>query len=687
MYFKKVPILLVSLLAYSTISLGQFNEISGDLGLKHLAISFDLIGGGVAFIDYNNDGFDDIIVTGGAIQDKLFRNINGTHFIDVTERSGLNNINYFKTTGVSVGDINNDGFRDIFIGTEKRDACILYLNNGDDTFTNISQSAGISSKKWTIGSLFIDVNHDGLLDIYTINYIEEGKAEYDNDGNTIGFDHKCYPNDLYLNNGDNTFTLSTNDYGLGDTGCALAVSSYDINKDQLTDILIANDFGEWVEPNKAYINKHPSTSFEEISDQIGLNTQIYGMGIAIGDINGDGLSDIYITNLGKNVLLTQTIDGNYVNQTDTYGVGSEFEGEYLSTGWGSVFADLNNDGFEDLLVSNGFIPSASFIQTSEIDPNELYLNQSGESMIDASEEWNYTDSGISRGVAVSDFDNDGDLDVATTKLGKIIGDKGNMLFHENINAAGNWVKIRLKGTESNIDAIGARIELYISDRTHLREIRGGSSHASQNSITAHFGIGNFNGEIPLTVFWTGGGQQSFTLPQINQAYYIEQGNDNLYVIGCMDETADNYSTTATYNSGCIRYLMGCMDPRATNYNPKATIPGKCSYPSHIGGCTDPEAYNYNPFVTIDDGSCDYGTGFEFNNNLQVKLSQSHLELSSNNWDLATSTFDILSLDGKYIIQSSTTKEIIDVSNLKPGIYILRVIHFDRIFNFKFLLKN
>jgi hypothetical protein len=589
-----------------------FTEVSESIGIRQLTISFDLMGGGCAFFDFNNDGFEDHIVVGGANQDLLFKNNGDGTFTDITAFAGLNNDDLFKTTGVVTGDINNDGLRDIFITTEDLDANVLYLNNGNGTFSNISKNAGFTTKVWSSGAAFGDFNRDGWLDLYVINYIDISSTIEDSEGNTIGFDHTCFPDQLYINNGDLTFTEVTLDYGIDNPGCGLAVAFTDYNGDQVPDIYIANDFGQWIVPNIMYKNNYPELLFEDASASTGLDAKMFGMGIAVGDYDRDGLVDYYITNIGRNFLFRNMGDGSYADRTDEAGVVCDIvpANGLNSTGWGTAFFDYDLDGYEDLFVSNGYIPSAKFIETSDIDPNHLYRNNGDGTFEDVSAASGVNDAGISRGMAVADFDNDGDLDLSVTKLGQIRDSQGNMLFYRNeLNSDFHWLKVKLEGVTSNRDAFGARIKAYSNQICWTREIDGGSSHASQNSSIAHFGLGPYDQLDSLVVLWPTGGRQVFESIEADQTLYIKEHEFAPSRAGCTDTEADNYDATATYNFGCVKRIRGCTDPEAVNFMLEANMDdGSCTYTMQVEGCTDPEASNYNPSATVDDGSCTYVTG-------------------------------------------------------------------------------
>ncbi|MEQ8474573.1 MAG: FG-GAP-like repeat-containing protein [Marinoscillum sp.] len=592
-------VFLIFIVENSAFSQG-LNEISTEIGLNHLTISFDLVGGGLAFLDYNNDGFEDLAISGGGEKDRLFRNLGDGKFLDVTEYAGLKHDEIFKTMGINAGDINNDGFKDIVIVTESRDHNLLYLNNGNGSFKNISVSAGFGSKRRSLASIFFDANLDGFLDIYIVNWVNHHKSIEDENGVTIGFDHDCYSNQLYINNGDLTFTEMSFEYGVDDLGCGVAATSTDFNNDHLPDLYLANDFGEFIVPNSAFKNNYPSQKFTDEGNANGLGVAIYGMGISTGDVNGDGKLDYYSTNIGRNVLLIQE-EGVYRDRTTEYGAENALSGDLFTTSWGTVMTDLDHDGYEDLVVANGFIPTAQFIKTNQLDTNRIYMNQSGERFIDQTNELSLIGNNISRGLAITDYDNDGDMDIGIVNLGRIRGDSGNMSLYRNDMANGNWIKVKLEGVISNRDGYGAKVMGYHQHRVFIDEIQGGSSCSSLNSSIAHLGLGSMDQLDSLKVIWPGGRTDKFYEVGTDQTYLVVEG-EGIYRLGCADPTATNYDPDAQVAFGCYKKIVGCMDPSATNYNPLANSSSNCTYGIHhgsLGGVDHSDVINIFPTVVKD----------------------------------------------------------------------------------------
>jgi len=548
-YFFLLFLSVASLFVGSTAQAQDFEESARQLGIEHYQLSSNLMGGGAAFFDYDNDGYEDLYLTGGQGKDRLFRNIRGERFEDVSDESGIDALitlpNFSKA--VFTGDINNDGYRDIFIGRQSNHN-LLFLNNGDGTFSDISESSGIANyEALTMGAVMGDYNLDGFLDIYAVNYIKVSNADNN------GFYHECYPNWLFINNGDNTFTETSKSTGTADEGCALAVNFTDYNQDHRPDIYIANDFGEWILPNVMYQNN--GADFSDVAEATNLNLEIYGMGIATGDFNGDGLFDYYVTNLGRNVLMQNMGNNTFSDVTTAAGVENTNAGADFSTGWGTVFVDYDHDGHQDLFVSNGQIPAAEFISTNLEDPNKAFKNNGDGTFTDVTEVLGIGDMNRGRGLAMADFDKDGDMDILFT----IVENKPNhtsvntlLYVNKAIKRPKNWLQVKLRGVAANYDGFGAKLTLYTGGKSWLRENGGGGSHASQHSAYQHFGLDDYDQIDSLVVTWPGGMTQKIENFASNQIIMIVQDEGGFFVETCVDGTC-------TYGNESWVYLEEATD--------------------------------------------------------------------------------------------------------------------------------
>ena len=510
----------------------QFSEISEELGMVHHFEDWNSIGGGAAFFDYDNDGDDDLYFTGGKLSDKLYRNNGDGTFTDVTEASGLQLTATYFTTGVTIGDIDNDGYRDIFVttfgfitslGPDKRN--LLYKNMGDGTFQEIGPLANLSNASRSVSATFLDHDQDGFLDLYVVNYVDRVRFLYDENGVLNGFDHDCYENFFFHNNGNSTFTQVASQLNLEDAGCGLAIVNTDYDMDGDADLYLANDFGEFVETNQMYINNLTTGVFDTIPTENDINIGFYGMGIAVGDYDLDQDFDYYVSNLGANALLNNDGSGLFTNIAEQAGVpNTSTSNNLLVTSWGTVFADIDNNLYEDLLVANGHIPAAGFIATDQRDPNKLYYNNGDNTFTDISEIAGFASAEKCRGLVYSDFDQDGDLDFFVNVMISDSFPDANVRFYRNdLVSNNNWLQISLEGTRSNRDAIGSTIKVFVDDLVLLREVSGGGSHASQNSTTAHFGLADHANIDSVQVIWPGGEVESFYNLPVNQRHHLIQG--------------------------------------------------------------------------------------------------------------------------------------------------------------------
>lgn len=489
-----------------------FTEVSQSIGVDFsYQRDLPLMGGGAAFFDYDNDGALDLYLIGGVGSDALYRNNGDGTFSDVSLQAGLSVTAVPHTMGVATGDIDNDGYRDVYV-TTRFVRNFLLKNNGDGTFTDIAGSAGLHQEAWSMSSTFGDFNQDGFLDLYVVNYVEKPQFKTDENGNIIGYAHKCFPNYLYINNGDASFTEVASQLGVDSEGCGLATAFTDYDNDGDMDIYIANDFGEYIIPNVLYRNDGPGSNsvwkFTDVSQASRANVAMYGMGIAVGDYDEDGDFDYYVTNLGRNALLKNLGNGTFQDVTSPAGVTSTYvDGSLFSTSWGTAFFDYDNDTYLDLYVNNGYIPALDFNQTSETDPSKLYKNNGNGTFSDVSQTLNVDDVDIGRGFACGDYDNDGDVDfvLAVIRKDSVDTQAPRYMIFRNDNANGNhWLKIKLQGTASNRDGYGAHIKVVSNGRSWLREIDGGSSYLSQNASIAHFGLGVHTKVDSVIVYWPGG---------------------------------------------------------------------------------------------------------------------------------------------------------------------------------------
>ena len=508
----------------------QFREIGAEAGIDYHYLGVNDMGGGAAFFDIDNDGDEDLWVSGGLNRDVLYENDGSGSFTEIGFEAGLGITFNIVTTGVITGDLDNDGFKDVLLTTQRGFSHILLKNKGDKTFENLTHSAGLGGiEAYGLAASMADINLDGYLDIYIGNYIERDQVLRSPDRDSVlGFAHDCHSNQLYLNNGDWTFTEVAEAWGVSNPGCALATAFSDFDGDHDPDLIVANDFGEWVLPNALYQNQYPESFFEDRSEEAGMNQGIYGMGIAIGDYDQDLDLDYYITNLGGNILLNNQADGTFFEGAlqagieDKYGVDS-----LLAVGWGTVFMDMDNDADLDVYVVNGSIPAAHFIANDENNPNTFFENIGNGQFREVVLSEGTDSPQRGRGLACADIDGDGDLDFLvanTTRQASTQQIHRLELYRNETPLENTWIDIQLKGIDANSAGIGSKIYVYSGEEIWFSEVTGGyGTHASQHSSIVHFGLGK--GEIDsLHVIWPGGKIQRVLDPSINQRLVVSENS-------------------------------------------------------------------------------------------------------------------------------------------------------------------
>jgi len=570
-----------------------FHETSQSSGVNHHYYSPILVGGGVAVFDYNNDGWLDIYLTGGFMPDKLYRNNGDATFTETGVTAGIDQWANSITVGVTTGDINNDGYRDILVtrwempvGLVPLTTNILYRNNGNGTFTDITVAAGITGKARGAAATMGDYNLDGWLDIYIVNYVDTQDFIRDSNGSAIGYAYTGFANFLYKNNGNGNFTEVASQLHVGDKGTGLAGAFSDYDNDGDLDIFVVNDYGSWTLPNKLYRNEYPIDSFTDVGNFSNFNSEIYGMGIAIGDYDENGYLDYYVTNIGDNPLHKNNGNGTFQNTASQAGVNNGNIGALLTSGWGSAFFDYDHDTQLDLFVSNGQIPVPAFIANIDNDPNKLFKNNGNGTFTDVSIAEGVSDSTRGRGFAIGDFDNDGDIDmIVVVTVEQNTAQEHTLLFRNDLSNGNNWLKVQLEGTTNNRDGFGSRVEVYAGGRKFIREIDGGSSHASQNTSIAHFGLANYAIADSVSVIWLGGAKQTVKHIRANSFLKIIEGgntqlltefhsaicaDDSFYAGGAYQTTQgiyrDTNSVALNIDSIAITHLTVNPIPHTLHYN-------------------------------------------------------------------------------------------------------------------------
>lgn len=474
-------ILVISIALFSNAQ--TFTDVSTSAGLQLKSGSE-----GIAVGDFNNDGYDDFYVTMTTSKNQLYQNNGDGTFTEVGESLGVALGEDIDSRASVWGDVNNDGWLDLYVGN-KSTPDQFFLNNGDGTFQEISFDAGIYQLGNPKSINMADVNNDGFLDIYVSDFVGD--------------------NVLYLNNGDLpngqaslTFINYTYAAGVTDNSKSMGAVFFDYDKDGDADLYLVHDGNE---PNILYQNDG-SGVFTDVSATSGANTESFGMGVDIADVNNDGWLDIYITNLFKNILLLNNADGTFSNISENANVND------FGMGWGTSFLDFDNDGLEDIYVANDYAFSPY--------RNVLYKNK-GNLMFQKSDETEpICNENSSYGTAILDYNLDGNMDILVANRAV---NEGVQLF-QNADRQKHWINFKLIGTTSNFNAIGSKIQ--ITDNLgliHYHEIVAGQSWSSQGSSLAHFGLGDATSINELKIIWTSGLEQSVSINELDKIYTITEG--------------------------------------------------------------------------------------------------------------------------------------------------------------------
>ena len=522
--------LLFFLLNYLTIitCFGQtaFSDVTESAGINHQFYVFEgTFGGGATVADFNNDGFEDLFITSGTKADALYLNNGDGTFKDIYEHSGLEVTKKYVTQGVVSADVNRDGFRDLFIttinttdGTNRipRAENLLFLNNGNLTFRNATSQYQLTDlNSFSTGPSFGDINADGYPDLFVGNYFQEfeGKLGVLKDATIVSANQtsKSY---LLLNENGQTFKNVYEEYNLGHKGFGFGGVFTDFDNDGNQDLLVNQDFGYKAVPNFLYKNLYPKESFMDVSEQTAMSLKENAMGSAVGDFNGDGLLDYYVTNIKFNLLMQNQGEGKpFIDRAKPLGTYK------LAISWGANFADFDHDGDLDLFVSNG-----------DLNPNctpmgNFYFENENASFTEKGREKAINDYGIGRGSVVFDMDNDGDLDLLVVNQAPTLEypTPSKTKLYRNDSATGNWLKVALNGVAAEKNGIGSRVEIVASGKRMIREVDGGgSSHLSQNSTISHFGLANATKVDSIIVTWAGGEKQILLNQDINQQITITE---------------------------------------------------------------------------------------------------------------------------------------------------------------------
>ncbi len=509
-----------------------FEHTDGRSGLR---LFNEFLGSGGGFFDYDGDGDLDIYLVNGAIQtgnqkkvtphNVLYKNNGDGSFTDVTEDAGVGSTRY--GTGATVGDFDNDGDLDLYLTNFGEDQ--LYQNNGDGTFTDITKIAKVDNKKWGTSAAFADVDNDGFLDIYVANYADydpKKDIKCEERGVHIYCGPHAYPaahDTFFKNNGDGTFADASKSYRPSDLipmhGLGVTFGDYDGDGD--IDLYVAND----QDPNFLFQND-AKKSFLEIALISGvcyndMGKEEAGMGTDFGDYNNDGQLDLTVSNYQTetNTLYHNHDKSFFVDNTIASGIAEVTHG-YL--GWGIKFFDYNNDGYQDIFVANGHLMDNITLLEKHVSypqKNLLFQNLGDRTFVNViSKADGLSLKKVSRGAAFGDYDNDGDIDILVTNCNQRPDLLQNVVGNQN-----NWIQIQVVGQKSNRSGIGTKIKVVTGNHQQYREIQSGGSYLSFHDLRAHFGVGKAEQIDLLEIRWTSGQIDKTENLAVNERFLAVEG--------------------------------------------------------------------------------------------------------------------------------------------------------------------
>ena len=516
----------------------NFRNMASHTSKKYL---IETMGAGVALFDYDNDGRLDIFVVNGAplpdpmpkgaiplktgpkYWNRLYHQKPDGTFEDVTEKAGLEGVGYGM--GVAVGDYDNDGNEDLYVtayGGNK-----LYHNNGDGTFTDVTEKAGVGGSGWSTSAAWVDLDGDGFLDLVVLRYLVWDFDDIWCGEHQEGYRAYCHPDYfkpiaplVYHNDGNGHFTEVSEKIGMAKPGKGLGLAIADYDRDGHIDLFVANDsMSEFL-----YHNKGDGT-FEEVGLVSGVAVDgeghaFAGMGVDFADYNNDGLPDLVITDLANQMyaLYRNNGDGTFTYESYPSGIGRM---SMAHSGWGVRLLDYDNNGWRDLLIAQGHDLDTIELTYPNLRYREpmLLARNTGHSFEDVSAEAGsvFREAWVGRGLAIGDIDNDGRLDaVVTTNDGPLY------VLHNATSTPNHWLILKLVGHKSNRDAIGAEVRVVTGRITQIATVTTASSYLSSSDKRVHFGLGSETAAATVEIRWPSGIRQTLKNVRVDQILQVDE---------------------------------------------------------------------------------------------------------------------------------------------------------------------
>jgi hypothetical protein len=508
----------------------QFKHHLGDMDMSNIV---EATGPGCCVFDYDKDGFMDIyFVNGrwhpdisdnrgrtfkGRLRNALYRNNGNGTFTDVTDKAGVAGNDESYGMAASAADYDNDGDLDLYVCNYGRN--ILYRNHGDGTFTDVTEKSGLASPGWSLAAPWFDWNGDGLLDVFVCHYLEYDKGAFQRTGAYYKADnfpgplsYPGRPDHLYRNNGDGTFTEVTKEAGLWETtGRGMGAVACDIDGDGDIDLYVTND----AMPNNLWINDgrgHFKDLAEETGTAFGEGGQgVSSMGPFLADVDRDGRLDILVPDMGYSCLMLQKRRGFFSDVTAQSGV-AVLCGQY--TGWGGLLNDFDNDGFVDLFIANG-------------DPHHLYIEEANLARYDGKGKFIdmarqsgdfFNHKYVGRGAAYADFDNDGDIDI----MMNVVSDRPRLLRNDGGNRS-SWLTVVPLRPDTGMVAIGSTVVVKANGRTMPQPVMGVNGYLTSSDPRSHFGLGKATRADSVEIIWPDGAKQTLNDVKANQILNVKRG--------------------------------------------------------------------------------------------------------------------------------------------------------------------